>query len=175
MLGTLVKNARWMMKCITSMPSRSMVPSEWERVAETGFPSGGGRTAVVISIRQGPLTYGRIHSCEAGYARTTYSSSPSRRFDRALTNPIATCSMPPDLPENRRASIPILIGRIPRCIYRTVEFFTMRWLKGHLLGILTLLLAPAALYLLIYATFSWPLLKSFNTHFFCGQEDGYQN
>jgi hypothetical protein len=34
---------------------------------------------------------------------------------------------------------------------------------------------PAALYALIYALFSYPLLGSFSTHFFCGQEDGYQN
>jgi hypothetical protein len=34
---------------------------------------------------------------------------------------------------------------------------------------------PAALYGLIYAIFSYPLLGSFSTHFFCGQEDGYQN
>ena len=51
----------------------------------------------------------------------------------------------------------------------------MRDLRRHLLPILTRSFAPAAVYLLIYAAFSWPLFKSFNTHFFCGQEDGYQN
>jgi hypothetical protein len=36
-------------------------------------------------------------------------------------------------------------------------------------------LLPAGLYGLIYALFSHPLLASFSTHYFCGQEDGYQN
>jgi hypothetical protein len=48
-------------------------------------------------------------------------------------------------------------------------------IRRHLLPILWNLALPAALYLLVYAAFSWPLFKSFNTHFFCGQEDGYQN
>jgi hypothetical protein len=34
---------------------------------------------------------------------------------------------------------------------------------------------PSALYALIYYLFSFPLWHSFSTHFFCGQEDGYQN
>lgn len=36
-------------------------------------------------------------------------------------------------------------------------------------------IVPAALYASIYAAFSYPLLGSFSTHYFCGQEDGYQN
>ena len=36
-------------------------------------------------------------------------------------------------------------------------------------------IVPAALYALIYYLFSYPLWHSFSTHFFCGQEDGYQN
>jgi hypothetical protein len=35
--------------------------------------------------------------------------------------------------------------------------------------------APAALYALLFYALTYPLLHSFNTHFFCGQEDGYQN
>src|SRR3954452_22023062 len=34
---------------------------------------------------------------------------------------------------------------------------------------------PSSLYFLIYALFSYPLLGSFSSHFFCGQEDGFQN
>lgn len=36
-------------------------------------------------------------------------------------------------------------------------------------------LLPASLYALVYYLFSYPLWHSFSTHFFCGQEDGYQN
>jgi hypothetical protein len=34
---------------------------------------------------------------------------------------------------------------------------------------------PAGLYAIVYYLFSYPLWHSFSTHFFCGQEDGYQN
>lgn len=34
---------------------------------------------------------------------------------------------------------------------------------------------PAALYLLLYYLLTYPLLHQFNTRFFCGTEDGYQN
>ena len=34
---------------------------------------------------------------------------------------------------------------------------------------------PASLYAAIYVVFSYPVLKSFSTHYFCGHEDGYQN
>lgn len=34
---------------------------------------------------------------------------------------------------------------------------------------------PALLYGAVYYAFSYPLFGSFSTHFFCGQEDGYQN
>src|SRR3954465_3294432 len=34
---------------------------------------------------------------------------------------------------------------------------------------------PASLYLAIYYLFSYPLFHSFSTHYFCGQEDGFQN
>jgi hypothetical protein len=36
-------------------------------------------------------------------------------------------------------------------------------------------LLPALLYLALYYAFTYPLLHSFNTHYFCGTEDGYQN
>jgi len=37
------------------------------------------------------------------------------------------------------------------------------------------LFIPTAIYAVVYALFSWPLLGSFSTHYFCGHEDGYQN
>jgi hypothetical protein len=51
----------------------------------------------------------------------------------------------------------------------------MRAIRRVLMPVLTRFLAPAGVYFLVYAAFSWPLFKAFNTHFFCGQEDGYQN
>ncbi|HYE17780.1 MAG TPA: hypothetical protein VEA69_05010 [Tepidisphaeraceae bacterium] len=36
-------------------------------------------------------------------------------------------------------------------------------------------LAPPALYFVLYCALTWPLVTSFNTHFFAGSEDGYQN
>jgi hypothetical protein len=45
----------------------------------------------------------------------------------------------------------------------------------RLTPILNGFLLPAALYLLLYYAFSYPLFHQFSTHYFCGQEDGYQN
>lgn len=42
-------------------------------------------------------------------------------------------------------------------------------------SILYNLALPAGLYLLLYYAFSFPLFHRFSTHYFCGQEDGYQN
>jgi hypothetical protein len=45
----------------------------------------------------------------------------------------------------------------------------------RLSSILYGLALPTALYALLYAAFSYPLLRQFSTHYFCGTEDGYQN
>ncbi len=48
-------------------------------------------------------------------------------------------------------------------------------MKRASLNLFWFFLFPASLYFGIYAAFTWPLIAQFNTHFFCGTEDGYQN
>jgi hypothetical protein len=48
-------------------------------------------------------------------------------------------------------------------------------MRRRLAAILYLFICPAAIYLGVYYFFSYTLFHSFSTHFFCGQEDGYQN
>src|SRR6059058_6359828 len=48
-------------------------------------------------------------------------------------------------------------------------------MRRSLAAILYFFICPAAIYLAIYYLFSYPLFHSFSTHYFCGQEDGYQN